>query len=219
MTTRNASRRSGARHPQHPLAPMSRSPRAYVVTPPPSILLADALPHPHWSDAYAVNIPTNASRRDPQEWADAVFHAPPVWIQILFGVRELLVRAVGIERGGKHVFDPVARTDDEVVLGVDQRHLGFRASVLVERNRVVVATVVELHNRRGAAYFALVRIAHPFIVRSMLARAARTLADPATNVSDSLVRTSTYQPQPGGSGVTAGASQAATFNGARTQEN
>lgn len=219
MTIQNRSRRQGAEHAQHPHARLSRSPRVHGVSPPRSLLLADALPHADWSDAYAVRIPAETPRRDPQEWADAVFHEPPVWIQVLFGVRELLVRAVGIERGGEHVFDTVSRTDDEVVLGVDQRHLSFRAAVLVERDRVVVTTVVKLHNRRGAAYFALVRIVHPLIVRSMLARAALAMTDRARNASGGRERASTCQPNPGGSGVTAGASQGAPSNGARTQEN
>ena len=201
------------------IARLSRSPRVYGVPLPRSLLLADALPHADWSDAYAVGIPAKAPRRDPQEWADAVFHEPPLWIQILFGVRELLVRAVGIERGGEHVFDTVLRTDDEVVLGIDQSHLGFRASVLVERDRVVVTTVVKFHNRRGAAYFALVRIVHPLIVRSMLARAAIAMTDTAKSAFGGRARASTYQPNPGGSGVTAGASQGAPSNGAQIQEN
>ena len=116
-------------------------------------------------------------RRDPQEWADAVFRAAqsPV-VRILFGAREVLVGAVGIERGGRHVFDTVSRSEHEVLLGADQTHLAFRASVLVEPDRVVLSTVVELRNRRGRAYFALVRRLHPMVVRGMLARAARTMA-------------------------------------------
>ena len=70
----------------------------------------------------------------------------------------------------------MARTDDEVLLGVDQSHLAYRASVLVEPDRVVLSTVVDLRNRRGAAYFAVVRKVHPFVVRTMLTRAARTMA-------------------------------------------
>ncbi len=212
-------RRLVAEHAQHPFARLSRSPRAYGVPPLNSPLLADALPGADWSDAYAVGIPVEAPPRDPQEWADAVFHAPPTWIQLLFGVRELLVRAVGIERGGAHVFDTVSRRDDEVLLGVDQSHLGFRASVVVERDRVVVTTVVKFHNRRGAAYFAVVRTVHPLVVRSMLARAALALAGPASRPSGGRAGAGTCQPRSGGSGVTAGASQGAPSDGARIQEN
>ena len=42
----------------------------------------------------------------PQEWADAVSARPPPFlVRMLFAARELLVRGVGIERGGRHVFD------------------------------------------------------------------------------------------------------------------
>jgi len=151
--------------------------RVYATQLPATRLLAHPLPFVDWSDAYAVGLPTGARRRDPQEWADAVFRSSaPLVVRALFGARELLVRTVGIERGGSHVFDTVARTDHEVLLGVDQTHLGFRASVLVDVDRVVLSTVVELRNRRGRAYFALVRRLHPLVVRGMLARAARAMA-------------------------------------------
>lgn len=154
-----------------------RSGRVYATELPVTRLLTRPMRFIDWSDAYAVGLSAGAPRRDAQEWADAVFRAPPPpGARLLFGARELLVRAVGIERGGRHVFDTVARTDNEVLLGVDQAHLGFRASVLVDADRVVVSTVVELHNRRGRAYFALVRRIHPIVVRRMLARAARTMA-------------------------------------------
>jgi hypothetical protein len=90
----------------------------------------------------------------------------------LLVARESLVRLVGIDRAGRRAFDPVARTDDEVLLGIDQSHLGFRASVLCEPERVVVSTVVHLHNRRGRFYWRIVRPLHPAVVRAMMRRAA-----------------------------------------------
>ncbi len=154
----------------------SRPGRAHDVRVPNTPLLTGALPHVDWSDAYAVTVPLTSPARPPQEWADAVFRSPPTGTRVLLGARELLVGLVGIERGGSHVFDTVAARRDEVLLGVDQRHLAFRASVLVEPGRVVLSTVVELRNRRGAAYFALVRRVHPVVVRAMLNRASRLLA-------------------------------------------
>jgi hypothetical protein len=41
---------------------------------------------------------------------------------------------------------------------------------------VVVSTVVQLHNARGRAYFALVRLVHPLVVRAMLDRAVGRLS-------------------------------------------
>jgi uncharacterized protein DUF2867 len=160
-------------------------PSAVATRVPATPLLADALARVDWADAHAVacrpGLPT-----DPQVWADAVFRDPPRWVLALLGLREALVGLVGIARGGSSSFDTVARREDavagevvesEVLLGTDERHLDFRASVLREPGRVVVSTVVRLHNARGRAYFALVKPAHPVIVRAMLTRAARRLAN------------------------------------------
>lgn len=150
------------------------APRARETAVPATSLLAGALARVDWSDAHSVacrpGVPT-----DPQVWADAVFRDPPRWVVALLGVREALVGLVGIARGGDSSFDTVARTAEEVLLGTDERHLDFRASVLREPGRVVLSTVVQLHNRRGRAYFALVRRVHPMIMRAMLTRAAHRL--------------------------------------------
>lgn len=153
------------------------SPRARAVPVPETPLLAGALPRVDWSDAWAVQCPDGTA--DPQVWAHAVFHTPPGWVAVLLGLREALVGLVGIERGGRAAFATIARTGDEVLLGTDQRHLDFRASVLRLPDLVVLTTVVRLHNRRGRAYFALVRRVHPVVVRAMLTRAARVLATQA----------------------------------------
>jgi Protein of unknown function (DUF2867) len=142
-------------------------------------LLACSLLRIDWSDAYAVALPRGARRRPPETWADAVFRGPPPLVRALFVVREVVVRLCGIERRDRRTFDIVAWSPDEVLLGIDQRHLGFRASVLVQADRVVVTTVVELHNRRGRAYFAVVRRLHPWVVRTMLACAVDKVVAPA----------------------------------------
>ena len=122
---------AGAGPPRRVARP-ARKGKAYVVPVPSTPLLSQALPSVDWADAFAVAIPTGAHGRHPQEWADAIFRSPPVWVRVLFGLRELLVRMVGIERGGRHVFDTVSWRPAEVLLGTDQGHLAFRASVLVE---------------------------------------------------------------------------------------
>jgi hypothetical protein len=147
---------------------------ATPTTVPESRLLARALPVVDSADAYAVTFP-GPPPGDPQAWADAIFGAAPLWVKALFGLREGLVRIVGIQSGVRHVFDTVAWQPDEVLVGADQEHLGFRASVLLERRRVVVTTVVQLHNRRGRAYWSLVRWIHPAVIRAMLTRASRTM--------------------------------------------
>jgi hypothetical protein len=153
----------------------TETPRAYATTPPRTPLLAGALGRVDWTDAQAVRALPGAPL-DPATWADAVFRDPPRWVLAAMGLRELLVGLVGIERSGSQAFDTLARTADEVLLGSDAGHLDFRASVRREPDRVVLTTVVQLHDRRGRAYFALVRLVHPVIVRAMLRRAARRLS-------------------------------------------
>lgn len=167
---------SGAERPVHDrfVRPLATG-RPYAVPVPRTPLLTGAMRRVDFVDSFAVLVPWDAEPRDPQAWADAIFSSPPMGVRVLFGIRELLVRAVGIE-SGSHAFDTVSWRPDEVLVGVDQSHLGYRASVLVERHRVVLSTIVQIRNRRGAAYFALVRRIHPIVVRRMLARAARTMA-------------------------------------------
>ena len=171
-------RRDAEPHQLHLVGP-AKPGRVYAIPLPTTPLLTGALPYVDWSDAYAVFTRSGAPRHDPQEWADAIFRGPPLWIRALFGLREVVVRLMGIERGGSHVFATVDWRPDEVLVGTDQGHLGFRASVLVEPDRVVLSTVVRLHNRRGRVYSALVRRIHPWVVRGMLARASRKMAGPS----------------------------------------
>jgi len=138
-------------------------------------LAAGALPRIDYSDAFAVER-RRETPADPQAWADAIFHSPPAWVVTLMGLREALVGLVGIERGTPDAFAVLAKDDDEVLLGSDAGHLDFRAVVRTESERVVLSTVVQLNNRRGRAYFGLVRLVHPMVVRSMLRRAAVKVA-------------------------------------------
>jgi uncharacterized protein DUF2867 len=151
------------------------TPRSRAAAPARTPLIAGALPRVDWTDAYAVAALSGAPL-DPQVWADAIFRDPPRWVVAAFGLRELLVGLVGIDRGGSGAFDTLARTEDEVLLGTDSNHLDFRASVRREPERVVLTTVVQLHNRRGRVYSALVRPVHPIVVRAMVNRAARRLS-------------------------------------------
>jgi uncharacterized protein DUF2867 len=138
-------------------------------------LLDGALARVDFADAHAVEA-RPGTPLDPQAWADAVFRDPPVWVVAALGLREALVGFVGIARGGTSAFDTLARTDHEVLLGTDDGHLDFRVGVRREPDRVVVSTVVTLHNRRGRGYFGIVRLVHPVVVRAMLTRAARRLS-------------------------------------------
>ena len=69
----------------------------------------------------------------PQEWADAIFHRRRSGSACSSVSARCSCALVGIEPGDSHVFDTSRRNADEVLLGIDQGHLSFRASVLLER--------------------------------------------------------------------------------------
>jgi len=135
------------------------------------------LPRVDFADAFEIELPAGAGE-DPEPWVRALFADPPAWVSAAMTARNAAVRLVGLrtttglsERG----FPLIARTVDEVVLGLDDRHLDFRVSVLTRprggRRMLVVATRVYLRNAAARAYFAVVRPVHPHVVRAMMRRA------------------------------------------------
>lgn len=157
----------------------SRSEVRSVPLPAQATLLGSAIPAPDLADAYSVRV-ARGTADDPQEWADRVFRDPPHAVRALLHLRNSLVGLVGIERGDPSAFDTLERTDREVLLGTDAAHLDFRASVLVQPDAdgttVTVSTVAATNSAAGRAYLAVVGVVHPFVVRAMLRRAARTAA-------------------------------------------
>lgn len=133
-------------------------PRVREVTVPPASRVHDSLPRVDFSDAHAVRLPAGVPQDAPY-WADLLFRGP----------------------AALPVLD---RAAEEVLCGADKRMLSYRAGVRVTTDgggtTVTVSTVVQRHTRRGAAYFAVVRRAHPWIVRTLLARAAREHLDQRT---------------------------------------
>jgi len=165
-----------------------------VPVPSSATLLAGSVRAPDLRDAFALRVPDGTSI-DPQDWADRVFRDLPRPVMVLLRVRNALVGLVGIDPGDTSAFDTLERTDREVLLGTDERHLDFRASVLVEPGRdcttvVTVSTVAAVRSRAGRLYLGVVRFVHPYVVRSMLRRAGRTMVAPPTgDVDPALVAT------------------------------
>jgi hypothetical protein len=95
-------------------------------------------------------------------------------------LRDLLVRPFGLAAAGEGLpetgFPLLAKTDAEVVLGVDDKHLSFRVGVTTAGGRATLTTTVTLAGRLGRFYWAVVRWFHPLVVRATLrqARPARS---------------------------------------------
>ena len=119
--------------------------------------------------------------------------ATPRWAAALMAIRNRAVRLVGLKDVGAlaerierpagayqvgdrlGIFTLMARTDDEIVLGIDDRHLDVRVSVLKfvrgEAARYALSTAVKTHNLLGRLYMIPVGRIHPIIVRALMRNA------------------------------------------------
>jgi hypothetical protein len=148
--------------------------------------LADA----DFYDAYEA--PLSTAMLSPTEIFLRASRSTPRWVDDLMAIRNRIVRLFGLKDVGAMkvaarapdayqvgdrlgIFSIFAKTERELLLGIDDRHLDVRVSVLKsERNGLphyVVSTVVHVHNLLGRIYMAPVGRIHPFVVRSIMARA------------------------------------------------
>lgn len=156
--------------------------------------LAAFAPAPDFADAY--EIAATAPRQSIVETYGAVFGHLPIIAKALIHLRTPLVAPFGV-RGVRlgdlsRPIDTAAaysagdligrwRIDrigpDEIIAGLDDRHLDFRVHLQRERRdgglRVVLSTAVAIHNAFGRFYLASILPFHRFGVPWLLTRAAR----------------------------------------------
>jgi len=118
--------------------------------------------------------------------------ATPRWVHALMSIRNELVRRVGLKSVGAlnmaadklpaafdvgdqiGIFGILSKTEDELLLGIDDRHLDLRVSIRKgtssDPNSYVVATAVKVHNWLGRAYMLPVGRIHPLVVKALMRR-------------------------------------------------
>lgn len=157
------------------------------VAPPPMSAIADWYRGADLLDSYAVTLP-HAAPEDLATLARALFSRPPLWIRGLLRLRDQIVGPLGVKtttaigeasatdgRNRIGFFPVFGRSENEIVLGEDDRHLDFRVSVLVQSDdggsrRLVATTAVRCHNLLGRTYLWVIRPFHVLVVRSNLSR-------------------------------------------------
>lgn len=154
------------------------------VDPPPMSAIADWYGGADLLDSYAVTLPPAASG-DLAALTLALFNNPPFWLRGLLRLRDQIVGPLGLKtttairdagatdgRDRIGFFPVLGRSANEIILGEDDRHLDFRASVLLQPDsrRLVVTTAVRRHNRLGGTYLWVIRPFHVLVVRSNLSR-------------------------------------------------
>ncbi|RJF87855.1 DUF2867 domain-containing protein [Oleomonas cavernae] len=149
---------------------------------PPESSLRPLLPGASFADAFTAVI--GGHDLDAGTAAARVMGRSPGWIRWLMALRNGIVAPLGLKTGGdargpKVGFFPVlSQAADQVVLGLDDRHLDFRVAVVVAglgpgRQRVTVTTLVRPHNLLGRIYLTAVLPFHRLIVPAMLAQAEK----------------------------------------------
>jgi Protein of unknown function (DUF2867) len=167
--------------PVPPAVPLRRARRRRWGTLAETSLAARALPSVDYFDVFSTPVGPDVAL---EEVARRVFAARPLRLMRL---RDALVRPFGLKtspRGrrplphfvpGERVglFTLFQRSEQELLLGEDDRHLDFRLCLRVADGEASLATAVRFRNNFGRAYFFLVRPFHAFVVQGMLRRATR----------------------------------------------
>jgi hypothetical protein len=123
-------------------------------------------------DCYSV-----ASTLSPREAATRGL-AFPGWVLALLALRNGILRPFGLKTGAGPATPsvgifPVLKDDgQELVLGLDDRHLNFRIGLIRQDGRLYMSSWVRPHNTFGRAYLALVMPFHILITRGAVARMA-----------------------------------------------
>jgi len=128
------------------------------------------------------------------EIGKAFFVSGPKWVEKLFLLRNRIVALFGLKISGSitemkkkleafncepeeqlGLFKVYAKSEYEVVLGEDDKHLNFRVSLFSDEElnensfrKLTITTTVEFNNWFGRLYFLPVRLFHKLIVPTML---------------------------------------------------
>ena len=121
------------------------------------------------------------------EISNIIFNTTPKWITSLFKIRNKMVKLIGLKytkptnyntdyKVGGYVsfFKIFYISDDEIILGANDKHLNFRAVInntKAEINNIKVTTLVEYNNVKGKIYMSLIKPFHRLVVMKMVSQA------------------------------------------------
>lgn len=138
---------------------------------------------PHdYLDSYAALL--DKSDMTIEQIGRAFFSASPIWVDRLLETRNRMVKMIGLKISGAGtkeevlknfncevgesvaLFHVLAKTENEVIFGEDDKHLDFRVSLFLDRaqNLLTVSTLVKIHNNLGRLYMFGVKPFHKIIV-------------------------------------------------------
>ena len=156
----------------------------------PAASLLQNQPH-DYLDSYFTAL--NTSSITIEQIGRAFFSASPNWVDQLLTLRDRIVSFVGLKVPGAGtkeevlrnfkceigesvgLFNVLAKTENEVIFGEDDKHLNFRVSLFLDRqnNQITVSTLVKIHNNLGQCYMFAIKPFHKIIVPTITKGMAR----------------------------------------------
>lgn len=139
------------------------------------------IPH-DYVDSYSIAL--NAKDLTIEQVGISFFTSGPAWVDWLLVTRNRIVSMIGLKIPGAGtkeevlrnfhcevgecvgLFNILAKSENEVILGEDDKHLDFRVSLFLDRpkNLLTVSTLVKIHNNLGHLYMFGVKPFHKIIV-------------------------------------------------------
>lgn len=147
-----------------------------------------ALPEADWADCFELQVPTSDFTAIAA--ARIILDHFPLWVRSLLKLRDAVTGVFGLKSseyrasdGPEMVgfFPVVSKSDNQVVLGFDDKHLNFRVVIDVrddgEGRRLVDATTLVKRNiLLGKIYLAVITPFHRLILETMLADFGRRVS-------------------------------------------
>lgn len=145
-----------------------------------------------YTDSFQGEVLDNQGNIGTAEISKAFFTSTPQWGKKMFAFRNSIVKMFGLKTGTDNskpltsdnfnlkvgeqvgIFKVFDQTNNEIILGENDKHLDFRVSILYDKasgnegNFLTISTTVKYHNWMGILYFLPVRPFHQLIVPVML---------------------------------------------------
>jgi hypothetical protein len=139
--------------------------------PPENSLISTGFGRTDYCDSYRIVKPTNDT---PEQIAVQLFTLP-AWVGGLLNIRNWAVRPFGLKtdkniKRTDTLFPVIAQNENEILMEIMDKHLNFRVSVLIDREKsyICITTIVHYNNCFGKIYFLFVKPFHKVIVRSII---------------------------------------------------
>ena len=121
------------------------------------------------------------------EIALLVFNKMPGWIKRLMDFRNFLVKFIGLKTEMPEDYKPAVEVggyigffkiytiyENEIIMGADDKHLNFRASIYDSKEatfNIKVSTLVQYNKPMGKVYMFFVKPFHRLVMKSMVKQA------------------------------------------------